>query len=302
MSEPSGRLCLQFRKFPGIPHPIPLVDGRPILTPGYRHETSNVLRFLGLLEIGYQNLDWIVRNKYSLRLQKDSNDLLNAAREMLARGEPENLLLFMNVHRLPMQMKIPHYYEVLKILEDHPFRYNPESVKKYLGIDIPADELTKCSPDYSKTLEYVFDNDPLAANIKIPMSGSRSVDERRALKFLEENGGRVPTPEEMKREFVLHHKSAELMVDPSGELWFIGQIVRKDIHKQTYIASLKGMIEPLPDLPRKERDLWERALEGIEQWESPDDEFNFEISRMLFGHVGAVKHYTEFFPGVFYKR
>lgn len=300
MSEPSGRLCLQFRKFPGIPHPIPLVDGRPILTPGYRHETSNVLRFLGLLEIGYQNLDWIVRNKYSLRLQKVSNDLLNASQEMLARGDPEELFYFMNVHVQPMQIKIPHYYEVIEILKDHAFKYNPESVKKYLGLDIPADEFTKCSPDYSSKLEYVFDNDPLAANIKIPMSGSRSVDERRALKFLEENGGRVPTRKELDLEFLLHHKSAELMVN--GELWFIGQIVRKDVHQNVYISSLKGMTEPLPDLPRKERGLWEMALEGVEQWEGPDDEFNYEISRMLFGHVGAVKHYTEFFPGVFYKR
>jgi hypothetical protein len=302
MSQPSGRLCIQFRKYPGIPHPVPLVDGKPILTPGYRHETSNLLRVLGLLEVGYQNLDWIVRNNYTLRLQEVSNDLLNATREMLARGEPKELSYFMDMHIRPMAVKIPHYYEVIEVLKDHPFRYNPESVKKYLGLDIPADEFTQCAPDYSSVLEYVFDNDPLAANIKIPLSGSRSVDEQRALRFLEENGRRVPTREEMDREFVLHHKSAELMVDPSGELWFTGQIIRKDVHKQTYIASLKGMTEPLPDLPRKEKDLWEMALEGLEHWEGPDDEFNYEISRMLFGHVGAVKAYTEFYPGVFYKK
>lgn len=305
MSNPKAQMCILFRTFrgSGVPHRIPLFNGKQILTPGYRHATTNLLRVLGLLEVGYENLDWIVNNNYSLRLQKVSNDLLNASREMLARGEPDEISTFMRTHIQPMGIKVPHFYEVVNVLNDHPFAYNPQSVKHYLDIDIPADEFFSCSPDYSKNLEYVFDNNPLAADIRIPLSGSRSVDERRAFRFLEENGARVPTPAEM-RGLLLHHKSPELMVN--GELWFVGQLVQKDFHRQLWVASLKGLIEeqfPLPQLPVSERKAWELTFEAIEDWDEPSDPFNYEeFSRLLFGHVGAVKGYTEFYPGVFYKQ
>lgn len=305
MSRPSARICMDLvpnRK--GVQKPMLYVNGRPILVPSSSYPSPTTGRLAHLLEEFGGNLGPLEQSGHRLRLQPKNTDLIASPGHMLARGTPEEIIEFLSVHLLPMARKQAIYEETITALEHHPFRYVAASVRKYLGIDIPTDLVTGSSPDYEGLTEYLFDGDPNAALVGVPLSGNRAVDEQVARRALLKLGGRLPSEKEM-HTFVWHHAWAKLV--SNGELWCRMQLVRKDVHEKIYIASLKGMLESLePDVQPiapgdPDFDFWTEALGEIQKWDgkSPTPALR-ELPRRLFQHVGAVANYRLFYPGVRY--
>ena len=160
----------------------------------------------GLFEaIGAEAFHFIKNNNLSFRLVIQSYssftgnfDLFTEAGEMLCRGSKYDLYHFMQIFVKPDYYKRQTLEEIINLMKESKYVYNAEKAAEWFdNFIIPASQ-RGLAPDYSSlyNVDYlgkkiIYEGNAKYANIKIKMSGMRSMDE----KLANEAAGLIGTPE-----------------------------------------------------------------------------------------------------------